>query len=397
MRRSPHSLIGRRLGLLAVVCLAGWGAYVLVREEPHDAGPEPAPAATSPPPAVTVIKPLAPLAGAASCTECHADIAKQHAASGHSRTFSPTTGAACVRQLCGGKFAGDSRYGGYSYHCDERGLVAVSEHLQDRELRLEFAVGSGDRAATFLTLTTMPDGELAGLEHRATWIASRHALQVTPGQRSETPHTNIEFFGRIFNAARTTECIGCHTTSFSLAGDRVVDLTSGVQCEECHGPARSHVEAMRRADGEGASPELTPQSSFAEIAMCGRCHRMPEDIAPERLQKYPRALQRFQPVGLLRSRCYLESEGRLRCTTCHDPHAPASARTADQYESDCRACHTAPTGHECSAGQSSQCIVCHLQRSELIPGIFYHDHWIQKRPAEGAVDDESGEVGVSSN
>ena len=118
-------------------------------------------------------------------------------------------------------------------------------------------------------------------------------------------------------------------------------MIPNVSCERCHGPGRAHVAAARRDAPEAElvlpfGPNRWTADSL--MAMCGSCHRHPSDagsfvIRPEELH-----LVRFQPVGIMHSKCYLESGGTFSCVTCHEPHSRASADRAS-YDLICISCH----------------------------------------------------------
>ncbi|MBT4867983.1 MAG: hypothetical protein HON53_23010, partial [Planctomycetaceae bacterium] len=89
---------------------------------------------------------------------------------------------------------------------------------------------------------------------------------------------------------------------------------------------------------------------------------------------------RYQPVGLVQSKCYVKSQ-RLLCSTCHDPHQHAAKRSTRDYEQKCLQCHSADVSQavQCSVSPSTGCISCHMPRVEIHPTISFHDHWIRIR------------------
>jgi predicted CXXCH cytochrome family protein len=84
---------------------------------------------------------------------------------------------------------------------------------------------------------------------------------------------------------------------------------------------------------------------------------------------------------LRQSRCFLQSAGKLRCTTCHDPHnIPRGPDAAAHYNQVCAACHAAPAGPGHTA--AADCVGCHMPktRTDDAVHIVVTDHFIQRRP-----------------
>jgi len=375
--RNPRATSNwRTLALIVVIAALAAGLWLLASaQRPVD----PAIRARTDNPTAT----RSGLIGAPQCLTCHPDHGRAHALSGHSRTFARTADSAIAKTLCGVAVPAASSYAGYQYACDEHGLmVSIPERFGDRRFPLEFAFGSGDHATTFLTVLPGLDVEdgVLGIEHRMTWYRSSQRLGITPGQESWIPERDIEHFGKSHQGATLRRCIGCHTTTYEILDGQVQNVVGGVQCEACHGPGEAHAAAAQAEDAIGMRSSIfRPRAPAEEVTLCGRCHRLPDDIDPDRLRRYPPSLTRFQPVGLLQSRCYLESDGRLGCLNCHDAHGPLSSRSAADQTNSCRHCHQQGRDAVCGAGHVTDCVRCHMQRLELIPGIFFHDHWIRAR------------------
>lgn len=178
-------------------------------------------------------------------------------------------------------------------------------------------------------------------------------------------------------------------------------MIPSVTCERCHGPGRAHVEAARR--GTGAEDLSMPMglegwTVQSQLKLCGSCHRHPSWVPPERLNANDPGLARFQPIGLSQSRCFKETEGKLSCVTCHDPHARSSADPA-HYERVCLSCHDMPgkirieeSGQEshlaqpavCPVSPATGCIACHMPGVDSGQHVLFTDHWIRvRRPATG--------------
>ena len=98
-----------------------------------------------------------------------------------------------------------------------------------------------------------------------------------------------------------------------------------------------------------------------------------------------RQQDRFEIAGaayrLRQSACFEKSNGALHCTTCHDPHQPASVR---EYTGVCRQCHGAAFDGLVAAGQhpaSTDCTSCHMpkRRTDDVVHVAMTDHFLQRR------------------
>ncbi|MFN0084205.1 MAG: multiheme c-type cytochrome [Blastocatellia bacterium] len=88
-------------------------------------------------------------------------------------------------------------------------------------------------------------------ESRVSCYLAIDGLDVTLGHSPEAPPDLVEAAGRRMSVDETTRCFGCHTTGeiarVRESGQlRLDDLSPGVSCEACHGPAERHVIAMGR-------------------------------------------------------------------------------------------------------------------------------------------------------
>lgn len=323
------------------------------------------------------------IVGSAACRQCHGGIADAYETSGHAHTFHLTSEFDLARQLAGARFEDPLRHRSFRYHFDEEGLaVALPAVFGEEQFPLTYALGSGTHAVTFLTLLPHQDGGTVGLEHRATYYRQLEGLGLTVGHPYlSEPVESAEHFGKVLDGKKLVECLGCHTTRVTLKDHQLVDLLPHVGCEKCHGPGSDHA-AAKQAGRAGPDVRATQRwpTAMDELRTCGACHRLPETLKPSELVRSSRILPRFQPAGLMQSRCFTESAGALRCTTCHDPHAKVSSDAA-HYERICLECHRRETVPNCPKGDSD-CVSCHMPKVAFEGVAAFHDHWIRVRNDE---------------
>ena len=92
---------------------------------------------------------------------------------------------------------------------------------------------------------------------------------------------------------------------------------------------------------------------------------------------------------LRRSACFLKSNGKMLCTTCHSPHdAPRGEASEQHYTAVCRQCHAAAFDQQIAAGKhtrASDCVDCHMpkRRTEDVVHVVVTDHYIQRQKPAG--------------
>jgi hypothetical protein len=344
-----------------------------------------------------------PYAGSKVCADCHPGESALYSRSGHSQTLRAAAASAAAKRL-DGRSVEDPERAGVTWSYALRGGAFAVERADKatgevERLLLAYAFGSGHHAVTFVTVTD-PD-KPAALEHRMTYYPPSDRLEVTPGQRVGAEVGSTTARGRPLPPENTLKCFGCHATP----ADEVLEtepggpplpkagpLTPNITCERCHGPARAHVEAARhgRTGPALAMPfGLAGGTAGAQLGLCGQCHRHPVRIPAARIRPDDPDLARFQPVGLMQSKCYTRSGGAFRCTTCHDPHGRASSEVA-RYEAACLGCHAPATadavasarkvGVACHVSPRSGCLGCHMPKVDTGQSVLFTDHWIRVRP-----------------
>jgi hypothetical protein len=342
---------------------------------------------------------LPTLVGKAVCAECHRTNYEMHQASGHASTFAFTTDST-IRHLYEGKTvdAGE-HHGVFHYQSSGEGLVVHQSSNQllagTRSMKFPYALGSGRNAVTLFSIVPEDSENSSVMEHRVSWYPNREAktsnesienlprngtFGLTPGHTETPPAEPMDCFGERIHGEKMESCIECHTTSGKVMDHKLVDLVPNVDCEKCHGPGSEHVRLARLTDSPPAfSVGRADWDLESELQLCGSCHRLPQHISPKELRNYSSELLRLQPIGLLRSECYLKSDRSMMCSTCHNPHQDARLKSRADYDQDCLSCHQPHIVEHviCPVSTEGGCVECHMPAVTVEQGMVFHDHWIR--------------------
>ncbi len=115
--------------------------------------------------------------------------------------------------------------------------------------------------------------------------------------------------------------------------------------------------------------------------MCGACHGAPpadNDFGALRQLETTVHSVRFPSQRIVLSRCFNESFGELKCTTCHDPHVNVRDEVAKRDNS-CVSCHNTAVREEanvCPVGKEN-CSSCHMPKERVMRHSLFSDHWIR--------------------
>jgi len=257
------------------------------------------------------------------------------------------------------------RRGQYQFQFLDFELRAV-DPVNSMQIPLEWAFGAGSQAVTFVTRVE------AGwyVELAYSYYPALPGFALTPGHAERQPKGLEEAVGLVYKAEDPESgikgCFECHSTGpVGTRTDGALEpLQAGVQCEACHGPGSAHVAAPERI--KPANPGRMSATALNEN--CGRCHRPPASD-PEHIDWNYAWNIRHQPVYLSQSDCFLKSNGRLSCLTCHDAHARLETR-ADSYNVKCVSCH------EPARVCKTNCVDCHMPRVAPQPPLRFTNHWI---------------------
>jgi predicted CXXCH cytochrome family protein len=382
----------------------------------------------------------------AKCALCHSAIAATYEKTGMGRAFHHVGGKKGVGDPAPGKpyhheasdsyFAMLQRTGELFQRRWQLGPDGKETNVDEK--RVDFVLGSGNHSRTYLHLTdknTLQELPLAWYtEKGGTWA-------MNPG------YDRPDYAGSVRPIYYS--CMFCHNgyPKIPSGNERDVSQTTylqplpeGIDCQRCHGPGQNHVDkASKGAVGDAAleavrAAIVNPGKLSPERAMevCLQCHletsnqKLPTIVT--RLNRIPFSYVPGQPLGdyevsfdrekgnlgnfeiaqgayrLRASECFLKSEGKLGCTTCHNPHdVPRGEQATTHYNQVCLSCHQS-TLEASSAGPhkaGGNCVSCHMpkRRTDDAIHVVMTEHLITKRPPAGdllADKRERGETGADS-
>lgn len=307
------------------------------------------------------------------CAGCHRSHFERQARSRHALALRPIAETALPEGLASQPLRERSGIEFQYGFMAERFGVAVLKGTNRIFAPLEWAFGAGAQGQT-------PVGIYKDkyFEHRISYYPESRQAARTLGHPGEASKTLEGALGLVLAPGTAYRCFNCHATGVRWRGASpdLSRMQPGVTCERCHSGGGEHVAAARQS---GAAAEIRSSISNpgrftpkALIAACGECHRSPEadgNIAD------PLTI-RFQPVGLLASKCFRKGE-ELSCLTCHNPHEDVR-REWQFYASKCLGCHPAAVKVEsdCKRQEKQNCLPCHMPRSSPAPFLSFTDHRI---------------------
>jgi predicted CXXCH cytochrome family protein len=359
----------------------------------------------------------------ALCAQCHIEISKSFRKTGMGRSFyrlpadvpaaNLTTAKPFYHAASDNYFAMIARGGKYYLRRWQIGFDGKEANVDEKQV--DFVMGSGNHSRTYLHLT----GRNTLQQLPLGWYAEKGGYWgMNPG------YDKPDFPG----ATRLVgyQCMFCHNAyprvpaghqGENAEAQYLFPLPEGIDCQRCHGPGQRHIAAVSRP---GAKPEeiraaivnpkrLNPER---EAEACLQCHlettSQPLPHSVERRNRGPFSYLPGQPLGdfrlafdrasgpedrlevahagyrLMESQCFRKSAGKLRCTTCHDPHSVQPAEiAAAHYNGVCLACHRTDVRSAVAAGShttDSGCVGCHMpkRRTDEAVHIVMTDHYIRR-------------------
>ena len=289
----------------------------------------------------------------AACKTCHPAETRLHEQTRMAHAMVPAASSVFAQNLPDHPLSDSPNHFVFSYKPTQNGIeVTVTRNGERVEGIIQWVVGAGAQGQTPLVRS----GDNV-FESRVSYFTRAQQYGITLGQGGSSGNG----LGRYQSSRVLQACLGCHASAITRDLQPVVP---GVQCQRCHLGADEH------AHGNGKLP-LNPGklAPAAQVRFCGHCHRSqaPPDTGPLEIA-------RFQPVQLMKSRCF--QSGKLACTTCHVAHQDARRNDPAFYNAKCHACHDGLSFHA-DARRMGNCIGCHMPRVQIHPALAFTDHFIR--------------------
>jgi tetratricopeptide (TPR) repeat protein len=344
--------------------------------------------------------------GDSTCARCHSEIAQTFRHHPMGRSVAPV-------------FGGDEKSNrtstfesGSSVYTVERqnGHVVHREDRRDQEGRIvaqvegevKYALGSGTRGISYLIER---DGRL--FQSPISWYSQKNRWDISPGYDQSDAH---------FDRPVVPGCLFCHANRVEPVAHTLnryelpISHGEAIGCERCHGPGELHARRPEVVDGRDLTI-VNPQHLKPALrdAVCEQCHLQGD----QRIERLDRTMFDYRPalplieflavfgrsdqqetkfVGqveqMKQSRCFRESQGRLGCISCHDPHeVPPANERVERFRRRCLECHEEtgcklPVAVRLAESAEDSCIQCHMQtlkKTEILHTATT-DHRILRTP-----------------
>ncbi|WP_300604458.1 hypothetical protein [Niabella sp.] len=316
-------------------------------------------------------------AGAASCVQCHKEIAGSYAHAHHFKTSSKTDVDAVKKIITSlndtVRFPGDQLV---RLEAADKGIMQtyIQNGTQVAREQMDLAFGSGEKAWTF---GYWKDDKLYQLP--LTYLSELKRWTNSPGFPADHPDYSRLIVGRCmechssYAAVERTLEQGMHYAEKIDAGS----IIYGIDCERCHGPAAQHVAFHQEHPQEKRPQFMTAVKSLSrqqQLDLCATCHSgdpvslksifafVPGDTLSNFYMYYPGAATNpdahgMQMQSLMQSQCFLQSN--LTCVSCHDVHKNES-NMQDVFVQRCMSCHSKSEHAVAMRSANNYCVNCHM-------------------------------------
>lgn len=241
--------------------------------------------------------------GSNACGSCHANIAAQHARTGHSQALKPVLSEPPM------------------YPAPAAGLPSPPPGHQWTDIA--YVIGGYELAARFVnTQGFLVTGPTAQYDPAIPAIGLSAGF--VPYLADATGPTPFDFkdFYRVTTGPVPLGSSGGDRQE-NRPGINGVWAESGVQCEACHGPGSLHVP----------NPTAGNIQLDANSTACSGCHT--NGTNSQVIQASGGLIDGFQQWTELKA----SPHTGFSCNTCHNPHASVAYDRANAIRNQCRACH----------------------------------------------------------
>ncbi len=367
-------------------------------------------------------RPAVKYVGDAACARCHADIAATFRSHPMGRSLVPINEQPVPPgERADGRPLFESR--GLEYSLETRdGRVWHQETRRDAsgkivtrsEAEVQFVLGSGRQGISYVIER---DGFL--FESPINWYSQKRRWDLSPGFEVANYH---------FDRPIRPGCLYCHANRAHAVPTSINQYRQpifeghAIGCERCHGPGELHAKDPAKGVGSGAAivnpADLEPS---LRDSVCEQCHligdhrvvragRSEEDFRPGLpFQRFwtvfvqPASQDESRFVGQVeqmhKSQCYIRSQGRLGCISCHDPHKlPAPQEKSAYYRGRCLECHaergcSLPAADRLARSRDDDCTACHMARAKNsdIPHSASANHCIPRQETAATASETAGD------
>lgn len=370
--------------------------------------------------------------GINACKNCHFDKFETYIKTGMGQSFHYATSQKSAANFSKNHVVYDSIKNLYYSPFFKKEQMFILEYRLDgsdtiykRIEKINFIIGSGQHTNSHLMLRN-------GYIYQAplTWYTQAVKWDFPPGFENGKNSR----FERIIN----DECISCHNSmpeTDKSSEFKFLKIGTGIDCERCHGPGELHVNIHKQGKSikskSGIDRTIVNPAKLSwerQLDVCQRCHLQGNTVLkkdknflgfkpgmklsdfyevymPDFENKESEFIMASHAQRLQKSRCFIISnqnntKQKLTCITCHNPHITVKETKAEQFNNNCKNCHT--KGKNCSQNkdfikkENSNCIKCHMPGSGTndIPHVQIHDHFIRKKPEPNAKHKTSKVLGL---
>jgi len=338
----------------------------------------------------------APFAGEAQCTKCHEEIARSYSASRHASSF--RHGPSLKQLPFPDRPQADPDDPEVSHHFEtKQDRVEIVTRKGDQELLrvlAEYAFGTPERYVTMVGRDGSGQYRAARLSHYSGTDGS--GWDRTSGDADHDDKAKDVLGQTVHVRDGVVRCLACHVTSPRDFRKDATERTAafmdrGLGCESCHGPGSNHLIAAKAEMPDLAIRSLIGIDGHGMNKVCVDCHTVGD---PNEIRATPDDPKWVRSAGVTfpLSRCFTQSQGKLSCITCHDPHSSEKIAPA-AFDSKCIQCHSRPSLEPlknastefraetvCGTGATKDCLNCHMPK---VPVPVLHesltDHYIRVR------------------